>query len=314
QPADGHEPSGPAVAQPEALPQVDRIRAGPKMRGIRAGMDHAEPLAVPVEAQIPEDCEGQVARPVADREEHGRAAEDRAGHAALDRGLPDFVLLAQQVRAVQEQAVRHAQPLVHPAGRISGRLHVAAVNEPHLMLARQTRGAPRPEEHARQRLGAADADREAVDCRREPRVHFGRVGVAWRRDDQLALGKPTGQLTVQRSASSPSSRMAAAATAAGSSGSTRNPVSPSRTASGIPPERVPMTGRPEADASRMEMPNPSTSRSYRRETSTNTSAALYSAGRSSSGTKPRSRTASPSPISLTSPSSAPRRFPIPATA
>src|SRR3989454_6337020 len=117
----------------------------------------------------------------------------------------------------------------------------------------------------------------------------------------------------RRRPSSPSRRKAAAVTAAGSSGSTSNPVSPSRTASGIPPERLAMTGSPLADASTMAIPNPSTSRSYRRDASTNRSAALYSEGRSSSGTKPSSRTASTSPSSLTSASSAPRRLPLPAT-
>src|SRR2546422_7313447 len=43
---------------------------------------------------------------------------------SLDRGVPDLVLLAQQVRTVQEQAVGHAQPLVHPPGRVPSRLDV----------------------------------------------------------------------------------------------------------------------------------------------------------------------------------------------
>src|SRR2546422_729613 len=48
---------------------------------------------------------------------------------------------------------------------------------------------------------------------------------------------------------------------AGSSGSTRIPVSPSRTASGTPPERPPTTASPHADASTSAMPKPSASRS-----------------------------------------------------
>src|SRR5947199_372450 len=70
-------------------------------------------------------------------------------------------------------------------------------------------------------------------------------------------------------AGSASSRHTAAAMAVGSSGGTRMPVSPSRTASGTPPELPATTGRPHAEASTSEIPNPSTpSRSARREAPT----------------------------------------------
>src|SRR5438309_638473 len=82
----------------------------------------------------------------------------------------------------------------------------------------------------------------------------------------------------------------ASANAAGSSGGTRNPVSPSRTASGTPPAFPATTGSPHADASTSEIPNPSTPmRSVRREAPTYTAARLYSAGRSRSLTSPRKR-------------------------
>src|SRR6059058_191490 len=61
----------------------------------------------------------------------------------------------------------------------------------------------------------------------------------------------------RRTPASASNRVIPAATAAGSSGSTRIPVSPSRTASGTPPERPPTTARPQADASTIEIPKPS---------------------------------------------------------
>src|SRR5213596_3186792 len=63
----------------------------------------------------------------------------------------------------------------------------------------------------------------------------------------------------------------AAANAAGSSGGTSKPVSPSRTASGTPPAFPATTGSPHADASTSEMPKPSTPiRSARREAPTYT--------------------------------------------
>ena len=58
----------------------------------------------------------------------------------------------------------------------------------------------------------------------------------------------------------------ASVTASGRSASTSTPVSPSRTASGMPPLRPATTGTPHADASASEMPKPSTRCSIRRET------------------------------------------------
>src|SRR2546430_17082890 len=76
-------------------------------------------------------------------------------------------------------------------------------------------------------------------------------------------------------AGSVSRRQMASAMAAGSSGGTRMPVSPSRTASDTPPESPATTGSPHAEASTSEIPNPSTpSRSARREAPTYTDARL----------------------------------------
>ena len=84
------------------------------------------------------------------------------------------------------------------------------------------------------------------------------------------------------------------ATAVGSRGSrTTTPVSPSTTASSAPPLAPATCGTPAAAASRNTMPKPSCSSPPQRlrHTIANTSAQPYSCGRSSSGTRPRKRTA-----------------------
>src|SRR5256885_1248884 len=92
-----------------------------------------------------------------------RSADQTPGHAAFEARVPDLVLLAEQVGAVEKDPVGNVQPLVDPAGRIPRRLHVAAMHEPDAMLARQAGRAARPEQDGGERLGTPYPDGETID-------------------------------------------------------------------------------------------------------------------------------------------------------
>ena len=106
------------------------------------------------------------------------------------------------------------------------------------------------------------------------------------------------------------------ATSITSPGSMTNPVFPSTTASCDPPLRPATDGSPQAAASRNTMPKPSASRPAQRSRHTiaNTSPDRYTAGRSSSLTRPRNRTRAASPSRAARASRRRRSRPSPAMA
>ena len=179
------------------MPQLIRVHTGPEPPRVRAEVHHAEPLAVAVEPQIPEDRECQVAGPRAVRHQHGSSAEDRLRRAPLEARVPDFVLLGEQVAAVEVHPIGNAAALEYPAGRVARRLHVAAMDETDVVLAGEAGRATRPEQQSRQRLRGAPADGETIHRAVELRVHVGGVGLLRGGDDQLPGGIAAGELTVQ---------------------------------------------------------------------------------------------------------------------
>ena len=167
----------PAVRQLETPPQLAGVHPGPEAFGIGPEVHDAQALAVAVEPELPQDGEREVARPARDRHERRGAADDRAGRVALEAGVVVFVLLGEQVRAIEEDAIGGVGALEHPPGRVACGLHVATIHEAHVVLAGEARGATRPEQQPRERLGPPPAHREPVHRPVELSVHLGCIGV-----------------------------------------------------------------------------------------------------------------------------------------
>src|SRR5256886_15989739 len=129
-------------------------------------MNDAHPRALSVEAELARHGEREVTGPGAIRHEPRRAAEDHARRTAFEGGLADLVLLAQQVAAVEIDAVGDAAALEHPPGRITRRLDIAAVHVADAVLTREARRAAGPEQQTGETLGAAGAGRGGGGARR----------------------------------------------------------------------------------------------------------------------------------------------------